>query len=36
MRFAVEVIIIGGGLPDFLGASCSGSEFFAPLDSVSM
>jgi hypothetical protein len=32
----VEVITIGGGLPDFLGASCSGSVFSAPVVSVSM
>jgi predicted flavoprotein YhiN len=25
MRFIIEVIIIGGGLPGFLGASSSGS-----------
>jgi hypothetical protein len=36
MRFEVEVIIIGGGLPDFLGASCFGSAFSAPVVSVSM
>jgi hypothetical protein len=24
MKFVVEVITIGGGLPDFLGTSCSG------------
>jgi hypothetical protein len=36
MRFVKEFITIGGGLPDFLGASCSGSAFFAPVVSVSM
>jgi hypothetical protein len=36
MRFVVEVIIFGGGLPDFQGASCSGSAFSAPVVSVSM
>jgi hypothetical protein len=36
MRFVVEVIIIDGGLPDFLGASCSGSVYSAPAVSVSM
>jgi hypothetical protein len=25
----VDIIIIDGGLPDFLGASCSGSSFSA-------
>jgi hypothetical protein len=35
-RFPVEVIIIGGGQPDFLGASCSGSAFSAPGVSASM
>jgi hypothetical protein len=36
MRFVVEVITICGGLPDFLGASCSGNVFSAPAVSVSM
>jgi hypothetical protein len=36
MRFVVKAIIIGGVLPGFLGASCSGSAFFAPADSVSV
>jgi hypothetical protein len=36
MRFVVEAITIGGALPDFLGASCSGSAFSAPVVSVSM
>jgi hypothetical protein len=36
MRFVMEVITIGGGLPDFLGASCSGSAFCAPVVSVSL
>jgi hypothetical protein len=36
MRFVVDVITIGGHLPDFLGASCSRSAFCAPVDSVSM
>jgi hypothetical protein len=36
MKFAVEVITIGGSLPGFLGASCSGSAFYAPVVSVSM
>jgi hypothetical protein len=29
MRFVVKGIITGGGLPCFLGASCSGNVFFA-------
>jgi hypothetical protein len=32
----VEVIAIGGGLPNFLGASYSGSAFSSPVVSVSM
>jgi hypothetical protein len=36
MRFVVEVIIIGGSLPDFLGAFCSGNVFCAPVVSMSM
>jgi hypothetical protein len=36
IKFVVEVITIGGGLPDFLGVSCSGSVFSAPVVSVSM
>jgi hypothetical protein len=36
MMFKIEVITIGGGLRDFLGASCSGSAFSAPVVSVSM
>jgi hypothetical protein len=36
MRFVVEVITIGGGLPDFLGASFSGTVFSVSVDSVSM
>jgi hypothetical protein len=36
IKFVVEVITIGGGLPDFLGASCSGSVFSAPVVPVSM
>jgi hypothetical protein len=36
MRFVVEVIIIGGGLPDFLGVSFSGRVFSVSVDSVSM
>jgi hypothetical protein len=36
MRFVVEVVTIGDGLPDFLGASCSGSAFLASVVSVSM
>jgi hypothetical protein len=36
MRFVVEVITIGGGLPDFLGASFSGRVFSVSVDSVSM
>jgi hypothetical protein len=32
----MEVITIGGGLPDFIGASCSGSAFSAPEVSVYM
>jgi hypothetical protein len=35
MRFVVEVIIVGGGLPGFLEASCSGSVFSVPIVSVS-
>jgi hypothetical protein len=36
MRFVVEVIIIGGGLPGFLGAFCSSSMFSAPIVSMSV
>jgi hypothetical protein len=36
MRFAVEVITIGGGLPYFLGTSCSGNAFSAAVVSESM
>jgi hypothetical protein len=36
MRFGVEVVTVGGGLPDFLGASSSDRPFSAPLVSVSM
>jgi hypothetical protein len=36
MRFVVEVITIGGGLPRFLGASSCGSVFSASAVSVSM
>jgi hypothetical protein len=36
MRFVVEVITVGGGLPDFLGASCSGRVLSVSVDSVSM
>jgi hypothetical protein len=36
MRFVVEAIYIGGGLPELLGASCSGSALSAPVVSVSM
>jgi hypothetical protein len=36
IRFIVEVITVGGGLPGFLGASCSGNAFSAPVVSVSM
>jgi hypothetical protein len=36
MNFVVEVTTTGGGLPDFLGASCSGSAFSTPVVSVSM
>jgi hypothetical protein len=36
MGFVVEVIIIGGGLPDFLEASFSSRVFSAPAVSVSM
>jgi hypothetical protein len=36
MRFVVEVIIIGGSLFGFLGASCSGSAFSASVVSVSI
>jgi hypothetical protein len=34
--FVVEVIIVGGGLTDFLRASCSSCVFSAPVVSVSM
>jgi hypothetical protein len=34
IRFVVEVIIIGGSLPGFLGASRSDSVFSAPIVSV--
>jgi hypothetical protein len=34
MRFVVEVITKGGGLPGFLGASCSGNVFSASVFSV--
>jgi hypothetical protein len=36
MRFVVEVIITGGGLPGLLGVSCSGSAFSVTVVSVSM
>jgi hypothetical protein len=36
MRFVVEVITIGSGLLDFLGASFSGRVFSALVVSVSM
>jgi hypothetical protein len=36
MWFVVEVITIGGALPDFLGASFSDNAFSAPIVSVSM
>jgi hypothetical protein len=36
MRFVIEVITIGGGLPDYLRAFCSGSAFSAPVASVSV
>jgi hypothetical protein len=36
MRFVVDVITICGGLPDFLGASCSASSFSTSVVSVSM
>jgi hypothetical protein len=36
MSFVVEVITIGGGLPDFLGVSFSIRVFSAPVASVSM
>jgi hypothetical protein len=35
MRLMVEVIIIGGRLPGFLGAFCSGSIFYMPGVSMS-
>jgi hypothetical protein len=34
MRFVVQVVTIGGGLPGFLRVSCSGSAFSAPAVSV--
>jgi hypothetical protein len=36
MRFVVEVVIIGGSLHGYLGASCSGYVFSVPVISVSM
>jgi hypothetical protein len=36
MRYMVEVITIGDGLPGFLGASSSGSAFSTLVVSVSM
>jgi hypothetical protein len=36
MRFVVEIITIGGGLPDFLGASFSGRVLSVSVDSMSM
>jgi hypothetical protein len=36
MRFVVEVVTIGGGLPDFLAASYPSSAFSAPAVSVSV
>jgi hypothetical protein len=36
MRFVVEVITIGGGLPGLLGASSFGSAFSEPVVSVSL
>jgi hypothetical protein len=36
MNIVIEVITIGSCLPDFLGASCSGSAFSAPVVSRSI
>jgi hypothetical protein len=36
MGFVVEIITIGGSLPGFLRASCSGSAFAAPVVSMSI
>jgi hypothetical protein len=36
MWFVVDVTTTGGGLPNVMGVSCSGSAFSAPLVSVSM
>jgi hypothetical protein len=36
MRFVEEVITIRGGLPDFLGASCSGGVLSVPVVFVSI
>jgi hypothetical protein len=35
IRFVIEVLTIGGGPPNFLGASCSGSAFCALVVSMS-
>jgi hypothetical protein len=35
MRLVVEAITVGGGLPEFPGASCCGSAFSVPVGSVS-
>jgi hypothetical protein len=36
MRFVVEGMTIGGGLPGFLGASYSSTVFSAPVVSISI
>jgi hypothetical protein len=36
MSFVTEVIIVDDVVPNYLGASCSGSVFSAPVVSVSM
>jgi hypothetical protein len=36
MSFVVEIFPVGGGLPDFWGASCSGRMFSPAVVSVSM
>jgi hypothetical protein len=36
MRSVVQVVIVGGALPGFLGASCSDRVFCAPVVCVSM
>jgi hypothetical protein len=36
MKFVIEIIVIAGGLPDFLGAFSSSGIFSVPVVSMSM